>query len=280
MNTIYRIEWPDRRSLAQMILASFSAVSATNPRGWFNDPLVNVITPAGVAAFQIRLLQLARLAVDRMRSWNAQGAVTWDIEGEPVPPYIGDPPHAEIIAPELIGVVDQYFQTFTDAGFRVGVTVRPQLFTVPAGPQIEVIDAAGQLRTKIRFAHDRWGCTLFFIDSLNIGILGEFEFINLASEFPDCLLIPEHGATGMYQAAAHYAELRPPEVATDVPASILATVPNAFVMIFTGDGDFSSPNGDQLIGGLRQHGNILMWRAFFDSKEAEQVAAIYKAANV
>jgi len=43
--------------------------------------------------------------------------------------YVGNPLLAETIAPELVGAVDDFFQKFRDAGFKVGVTVSPAVFS-------------------------------------------------------------------------------------------------------------------------------------------------------
>jgi len=56
---------------------------------------------------------------------------------------------------------DAYFKIIRDAGFRVGVCIRPQYFTRGSnGSARQVYLPVGQiveeLSRKIRYAHDRW----------------------------------------------------------------------------------------------------------------------------
>lgn len=119
---------------------AFRPTLTTNPRGWFNDSTIDVTTPAGVANFQSRLLSAADRAIAEMQRVGAYGAIIWDIEGQQLDQtYIGDPSQAEILAPELIGVLDEFIDKFKAAGFPIGFTLRPQQFTV----QIGVINVSG-----------------------------------------------------------------------------------------------------------------------------------------
>jgi hypothetical protein len=87
-----------------------------------------------VIAFQSRLLSWADGAVAEMSRVGAQGAIIWDIEGQQFDEaYIGDPTQAETIAPELVGVLDAFIAKFTSAGFRIGFTLRDQVFTQQTG---------------------------------------------------------------------------------------------------------------------------------------------------
>lgn len=110
-------------------MASTSASSAINPRGFFNDPLFDFVSEEGKANFKTRLVQWAQNMVTNMQKGNAQGMVLWDMEGNELPhaiTYIGDPVNAEKMAPEIIGAIDEYFKIITDAGFKCGMTIRPQ----------------------------------------------------------------------------------------------------------------------------------------------------------
>ena len=112
----------------------FRPTFATNPRGWFNDPTVDVTTPAGVAAFQTRLLAAGDAAVAEMQRVGASGGIIWDIEGQQLDQsYIGDPSWAETLAPELVGVLDQFIGKFTAAGFSIGFDLEPQVFSLQTG---------------------------------------------------------------------------------------------------------------------------------------------------
>lgn len=126
------LNWPDRRPIGSIFLASAAENFPNNPRGWLMDQTLDVTTPAGRAILRNRILELADHAVSIMKDMNAQGAVTWDIEGQEFAhaiSYIGDPRLATTLAPEMSDIVDDYFKKFRDAGLRVGVCVRPQHFT-------------------------------------------------------------------------------------------------------------------------------------------------------
>ncbi len=231
--------WQDRRPIAQIFLAGDNTNHGLNPRKWFDASRhINVTTPGGVKRFQRMILDLARETVKRMKSMNAQGVITWDIEGAQFPnaTYMGDPTKlatpdpAQSVAPEMAAIVDQYFKIYRDAGYRVGVTIRPQKVMFERDAAGRIVNAwefeddwhAGidppanledfwqqQLEAKIRFARERWGATIFYIDS-NGAPGSPVSFLvmrNLAAEFPDVLLIPEQSTMGYYSACAPYRQL-------------------------------------------------------------------------
>jgi hypothetical protein len=130
-----QLQWADRRAVGTLFLSSAAIGSASNPRGWFNDPTIDVTNAAGVASLKTRVLAFADASIAILRSMNAQGMITWDIEGQQYPhatSYVGDPRMFATLAPEMAGIADAYFQKFRDAGFRLGVCIRPQQLTVSA----------------------------------------------------------------------------------------------------------------------------------------------------
>ena len=278
----FSVNHTDKRSIGQLIIATANAGFPTNPRGWFNDPSVDVTTPSGIAAFQARLLAFADNAVSIMQNMDSQGMITWDIEGEQYPhptTYIGDPRIATTLAPELIGVIDQYFQRFTNAGFTVGVTIRPQQFI--NGVQTEVSNPAQLLIDKIAYANSHWGATLFYVDSnfdttLNSSgyLMSASVFQQVHAAFPNVLLIPEHQNTEYYSVSAPYDELRAPFFVTSTPSSVRPTVyPDAFTIINVSDGDIDG-NHDALVTAV-ENGDVLLYRAWFNSAENAKVRQIY-----
>ena len=52
------ISWTDHRAIGMDIIAVAEEQyqSATNPRGWFGDPSINVFTDSGKAAFKTRVM--------------------------------------------------------------------------------------------------------------------------------------------------------------------------------------------------------------------------------
>ncbi len=210
---------------------------------------------------------------------NAQGMVTWDIEGEQFPhptTYIGDPRLAETIAPEMVGLVDDYFARFTGAGLRVGVTVRPQTVRVDRGGgsvrQAAAVDPAQVLIEKIAYAKRRWGATLFYIDSNGDQVLPlSFEVMRrVASAFPDVLLIPEHKNAAYYSTTAPYSALR--DGVGSTPYLVRTIYRNAFSVIDTAGGPVESEYGQlkEAVG----RGDILMFRAWFDDTANARIRAL------
>lgn len=278
-----QLNWTDRRPIGAIFLATDPSDWPTNPRGWFGDGHVNVLTRAGIAEFRQRLLTLADAAIGVMREMNAQGAITWDIEGQQYPHsanYIGDPRVFDTLAPEMAGVADEYFARFRAAGLRTGVTVRPQMLRVaPDGKsaeQIWVSDPTDLLIQKIAYAKKRWGVSLIYIDSntnatdpnpIDVRIIQR-----VAAEFPDCLLIPEHSNLRYYAYSAPYLALRQGDVST--PASVLGAYPKAFSVNYTADGPLDI-NHDALKSAVKR-GDALMYRTWYSDPQNEKVKSLYR----
>ena len=219
------LNWPDRRIIGTAYLASSpisdTAVAngpQTNPRRYFIGSSGNgfdVRTSPGIATFQRLVLQQANAVVQNLRQLNAQGVITWDIEGEQYAQptsYVGSPDQIGLLAPEMESVVvdasspykghkldDAYFAIIRSAGFRVGVCIRPQQFQRTSSGMarqttLSSDDVLSALTRKVRFAHDRWGVTLFYLDSMvnaGGGTLDPKILSRLSQAFPDSLLIPE-----------------------------------------------------------------------------------------
>ncbi len=266
-----QLHWPDRRAIGTVYLASSPAGNDTsqpggypnNPRRYFNDQNASdfdVTNAQGLAAFQTRILQQASSNVQNMRRLGAQGAITWDIEGEQFPQntsYVCEPDNIAQIAPEMETVVtdttspykgmkldDAYFKTMTDAGLRVGVCIRPQHFTLAkngTAQQVYLPDnaVAAELTRKIRFAHDRWGATLFYIDSTvetDGAVLDAGIFQQVASTFPDSLLIPEESTPKYFAYTAPFESyIFHGSLGTD--PEVYSYYPSAFSAILVNDAD-------------------------------------------
>lgn len=265
-----QVNWQDRRSIGQVILSSSSAVSRTNPRGWFNNPDLDVITPEGIAQFQEWLLIGAQQIAARAKAMNSQGVIVWDIEGQQYGPYLGDP---RVLSPEIRHAVDEFFWIFREAGLRVGVLIRPQRWT--GSTEVDTDNPARILQQKIDFAKRRWGATLFYVDSNTTIACCNFApaaagFRKLAAAYPDSLFIPEWESPEFYAFSAPYNELR-----MGIAETSLNLRPG-FSVINTADGDFKTYH-DQLLDGVR-HGDVLLYRAWWDAEENPKVQAIYAEA--
>ena len=278
----YQLNWADRRPIAKLFPTGSgpSGRSATNPRGWFADPSVDVTTPAGLASFRTRLLKWADSSVVNLLQRNAQGMITWDVEGEQWPQattYIGDPRLTSRLAPETdyLGVIDEYFSKFRNAGLRVGVTIRPQTLVFDANgtpSQQESADPAQTMIDKINYARQRWGATLFYVDSNSDYDASVFE--RVAAAEPGALIFPEHSSIRHYDATAPYHELRQGFIST-APDTRRA-YPGSFGVFDVSDGNITG-NRAALVQAVR-YGDILMFRGWFDSAENAAVQSIYAEA--
>ena len=262
------LSWPDRRPIMSWFVADYGKRSATNPRGYFQDASVDA---SNLGAFHDRAVQTAMQIRDQMnaRPVKPQGIIVWDLEGQEfIQPttYIGDPTaFASGYAPEMNAAADDTFAVFKNAGYRVGVTLRPQHLNwgtvlpttchydpsndykdyfiktnAPAGASFfACYDPAGVLwslipqgnggqtfyhstetqavtqllRGKIAYARNRWGATLFYVDSTvwvgGAPITADI-FRQLEQEFPDVLFIPEEETMDTLSAGIPFTDPKNP----------------------------------------------------------------------
>ena len=305
------LHWTDRRAIGTVFLATSpqgnDAVAGgfpNNPRRYFTDSNpedFDVNSPAGLAAFQKRVLKQAETNVANLKALGAQGAITWDIEGEQYPQetsYVCAPDQIAELAPEMESTLsgapyagmkldDAYFQIMRNAGFRVGVCIRPQHFTRhPDGTAKQVFlptpDVAAELIRKIRFAHDRWGATLFYIDSSVDGDRGTLPaaiFKQVAAEFPDSLLIPEESTPLYYAYAAPFKSFIYLNAAGTDP-DIFHMYPKAFsaVLINNVAPAKLAAAGERLLDAVRQ-GDVLMGQVDYREPNNATIASFYKSAD-
>ena len=210
------LHWPDRRPIGQLFLASHYHSSPINPRGWFNNPKLNVTGPGGEQRFRKALFAYTDRSIAILKKTGAQGVIVWDLEGEQFPhktTFIGDPRLLKRLAPEMAAVATEFFARLKDAGFRVGVTIRPQqiVFGKNGVPrQTFVFNIEKVLLSKIDYARKHWGATLFYVDS-NDGFWRPDELWQLrqvAADRPGVLLIPEHHYLPYWSFSAPYIALR------------------------------------------------------------------------
>jgi hypothetical protein len=210
--------------------------------------------------------------------------VTWDIEGQQFPQpttYIGDPRLVSTLAPEMAGVVDAYFKTFTDAGLRVGTTIRPQQLVLTnsntQASQQEVADPGALMLQKISYANSRWGATLFYVDSN-----GQPDnptdvkfFREVTTAMPNVLLMPEQSNMAYYSITAPYGQLN--LGVTGVPPEVIWAYPKAFRVYTISDADVTD-NMPALVSSV-QRGDVLYFRGWYNSPEQPQVQQIYQQAG-
>ena len=288
--------WSDRRAIGTVFLSNGqNSASPTNPRGWLNDPLLDTVSPAGRAVFHQQMLAKADYIISNLQQMNAQGMIFWDVEGEEYGniTYAGDPRRIGDLAPEMDTVADRFFAKFLAAGLRTGVCIRPSRI-VPGFPGTGHVwdhdnygfDVLANLSDKIAYAKNRWGCTLFYMDT-NVEYAydnaGDFTarllraplLRDLRRLHPDALIIPELPATQYWVSTAPYREVRGGFTAT--PARVRHVYPGAFTVIEPKDCDWAA-NHTALVSAV-QSGDILLFRSWFADAGNPQVKAIYDEAH-
>lgn len=297
--------WPDRRPITTAFVSSSAKQhqSATNPRGWLNDPRIDITTEEGLAQFRKQLMHYADRCIAGAERLNAQAIIVWDIEGQEMPhpiSYIGDPRMLAEMAPEMDALADEFFARMRDAGYGVGVTLRPTIVSEdPDKPgsyrHRYGLDESGttfvdRLADKIAYAHDRWGVTYIYIDTNIIyrpdregkwtsQLISPRDWAELNRRFPDILLIPEFGSTTDRGHTGPYAELRPHYWGNVASTNIhdRTLYPEAFTVINISDGPIDN-RWDDLVRGVSQ-GDILMTRSWWSGQnEHEKVIKIYEEA--
>jgi hypothetical protein len=265
------IHWTDRRPIGVLFLASNYHSSATNPRGWFNDPSLDVTGADGPQRFRKALLDYTDRSIAILKRTGAQGAIVWDLEGEQFPhktTYIGDPRLLGRLAPEMVPVVDDFFERLRNAGLRVGLTVRPQQLVFDNGQprQRQVFDIKQILLEKIDYARARWGVSMFYVDS-NGGIRRPdevWQLRRLAEQRPDILLIPEHHYLPYSTFSAPYVSLRKGDPA-ETSGWARKLFPGSFQALDISD---ASSDSDKITA-ARQEGDVLLFRAWFWNPECQ-----------
>ena len=296
------LKWQDRRPIGVLFLSNPTSTpipsSSANPRNYTVAPDINVQTTQGLAAFQQAVLAYADNAIQILKEMNAQGMIVWDLEGQqfsqPDTSYVGDPSLLPNLSPEMNGVADAFFKKFTNAGLRCGMTIRPQQLNLQAFPPNQTAVSIGQeaavLKQKIQYAHNRWGCTLFYVDSDGgpDDATAPSTFQQVLASIPDVLLIPENiwPKDSAYTAplASFWAPYKPLHTTADEHTMW----PNAFTVTYIGD----APNHDlannpdnpnqwnEFVQAVKA-GDILSFRAWFDDEPLNsQVRQIYQQAGV
>jgi len=280
----FSINWEDRRPIGALFLSSSPRADwppSGNPRGWSHGTGIDINTEEGRENFRKGLMQVADNSIKIALDTGAQGIVIWDLEGQQYPhatSYLGDP---RSLPPEMDEVADEFMKKFTDAGLRIGLTVRPQRPIRTAYQanvrQTAVDDPVRTMIDKIRYAKERWGCTLFYVDSNgdpNVAMpAGWFRMVHQAH--PDVLLMPEQKTLGYYAYTAPYSGFqhsRQPSTS----ASVRAVYPEAFSAIYVADGPVEEMR-DALVESVRR-GDILLFRSWFGDRYNAMVKSIYEEA--
>jgi hypothetical protein len=174
----------------------------------------------------------------------------------------------------------------TSAGFRVGVCVRPQHFTLgkdglASQVYLDNSAVAAELLRRMKFAHDRWDATLFYVDSSvesNGAVLDAGIFEELAKAFPDSLIMPEESTPRDYAYTAPFLTFLF-HGDTGTAASVYYYYPAAFSVNLINDvsGESLVKALPSLTGAVAQ-GDVLMGLVGTSQQNNPVIASIYRAA--
>ena len=288
----FQINWKDHRPIGAIFLGSSGTNIATNPRRWIlNYGEIDVTTEKGKSAFREALLKHADKSIQALKDVNAQGMITWDPEGEEFTYdcYYGDPRLVPTLAPEMEfkhdgvkSAIDEYFERFRVAGLKVGVCVRPQQIAMIDGKPVhqaaEDEHALQILRERIAYAKNRWGCTLFYVDSTATayGALNPDVFKALADAFPDILLIPENESMRYFAYSAPLNSYMHHKI-TSTPTGARLVYPKAFSVLMAPEAD-RPEHHDALVTAVRG-GDILLFNGWYSGVEGQKIKKLYAEAS-
>jgi len=287
----FQMRWEDRRPIGAIFLAGPQINVASNPRRWtMNSGEIDVTKDKGKAAFRAALLKLADDSIQVLKDTGAQGMITWDPEGEEFPGdcYYGDARLVSTLAPEMEfksdgekSAIDEYFEKFRAAGLKVGVCIRPQQITIrdrrPMHQDTDDGHATEVLRERIGYAKQRWGCTLFYVDSTSTAAIGGRSyypevFKAVAQAYPDVLLIPENESMRYFAYSAPLNSYAHHKI-TSTPVGARLVYPKAFSVLMASDGD--RPEDHAALLDAVRHGDILLFNGWYRSTGAEKIKKLY-----
>lgn len=285
------LHWPDRRPIARLFLAHANTGWETNPQGWIAGKDMDVTTEEGRAAFESWLFEkMVEPTIETCKRFDAQGVIVWDVNGQEMPhpiSWLGDPRVLPEAAPEMDAVADRMFERFREADLRVGITIRPTDI-VPSDrgkwrwKHVEVKDPAELMIKKIAYAKQRWGCTLYYLDStvafetLDDGrkhryALPASAYRRITEAHPDVLLMPEYGTPLTWAYAAPYRDLR---WAGRTPSLARDTYPDAFSVYAVEASKLERHTFRSLAGDLARGDVAFISHSWFDSKDNQALRRI------
>ena len=117
------------------------------------------------------------------------------------------------------------------------------------------------LREKIAYAKQRWGCTLFYVDSTATisGAINPDIFKALADAYPDVLLIPENESMRYFAYSAPLNSYLHHKI-TSTPVGARMVYPKAFSVLMAPEGDLPEDH-DALVAAVRR-GDILLFNGW------------------
>jgi hypothetical protein len=180
-------------------------------------------------------------------------------------------------------VIDEYFEKFRAAGLRTGICIRPQdVAMIDGKPVHQAADdeqATRILRDKVAYAKQRWGCTLFYIDSTATSGRPFYPdiFKSVAQAFPDVLLIPENESMRYFAYSAPLNSYQHHKI-TSTPIGARLVYPKSFSVLMAADGDQPEDHAS-LLDAVR-HGDILLFNGWYGGLPAEKIKKLYSSSQL
>ena len=134
---------------------------------------------------------------------------------------------------------------------------------------------ADNLCAKATYARERWGCTMFYVDSISEWF-GNWWLEKAVQKNPDILLMPEWARTRSYRHSSAFSYTKFTGFYRGVPAEMQACWPDAFCCM--GNVDYEKNYDDALYA--VQHGNIQMFNCWYLGEEARKIKQIYQATGI
>jgi hypothetical protein len=129
---------------------------------------------------------------------------------------------------------------------------------------------------KAVYARERWGTTIFYVDSV-LEWFGCWWYDTILKKYPDVLLLPEWSRTRGFAGAAPFSYTKFTGWTHGVPAAVKACWPNAFICM--SNVDYSTPAGREGALHAVQQGNVLMFNCWYANEEARYIKQIYALAG-
>ncbi len=319
-----QFSWTDRRIIGSAYLASNASsgngnanipsgcgATSANPRNYKVSGTIPCTYNVNSTGFQDNILNQALSIVANAKILNAQGVITWDIEGEEYPQttsYVCSPDLIATLSPEMEQTVsssnfsayngmkldDAYFKIITNAGIRAGVCLRPNILSISNGVATQgyaTSDAQiiSTIESKAKFANSRWNATIFYVDSSvysNGGVLNPSIWQQVSTDLPTFMFSPEvqKGQVNI-RNYAYTAQLfnfiNNQDLGTSYDSTfpVWQVYPEAFGLNIVNDVNPSLLNNSttQLIKGV-ENGDILITHADFAQANNPAIVAIYKSA--
>ena len=278
-----RLRWPDRRPILRTFLGGGLPKEQADAN-LQNPDAVQPPAAAGPAVTRV-IEQKTAGVLAAAQACDAQGVIVWDLEGNTYPhavTYIGDPRLMRLLNPEVDLLADRMFAAWHEAGLLAGVTLRPSRVVwneekkKASHSHTVAGDPFTELDGKIRYARQRWGCRLFYIDTSVFwrppppgavdedgkpapwtnNVIHHDVWRRLLEAHPDVLLIPEVAYPACHAFTAPYTEAD--MNGWGVRAAARMAWPDAFMIVVIEDEDpYPTASYARFVESVRA-GNVLM----------------------